>query len=113
MYLHFSLEPGAQITQEIPDYYNTFAYVAQGQGLFGAEQKFAKKEQAVFFGNNGNEITFSNPDDSTESLELLLLGGTPIGESVKRYGPFVMNTEEELQQAIRDFQNGEMGRIDF
>ena len=113
MYLHFSLEPGAQITQEIPDYYNTFAYVAQGQGLFGAEQKLAKKEQAVFFGNNGNEITFSNPDDSTESLELLLLGGTPIGESVKRYGPFVMNTEEELQQAIRDFQNGEMGRIDF
>jgi len=113
MYLHFSLQPGAQVTQEIPNTFNTFAYVAQGHGLFGTEQKLAKKEQAVFFENNGDEITFSNPGDATESLELLLLGGTPIGEPVKRYGPFVMNAEDELQQAIKDFQNGEMGRIDF
>ena len=113
MYLHFSLQPGAQVTQEIPSNFNTFAYIAQGHGLFGTEQKLAKKEQAVFFKNNGNEITFSNPNGATESLELLLLGGTPIGEPVKRYGPFVMNTEEELQQAIKDFQNGGMGRIDF
>ena len=113
IYLHFSLQPGAQVIQEIPNNFNTFAYIAQGYGLFGTEQKLANKEQAVFFENNGDEITFSNPNDATESLELLLLGGTPIGEPVKRYGPFVMNTEEELQQAIKDFQNGEMGRIDF
>ncbi len=113
MYLHFSLQPGAQVIQEIPNNFNTFAYIAQGHGFFGTEQKLAKKEQVVFFENNGDEITFSNPNDATESLELLLLGGTPIGELVKRYGPFVMNTEEELQQAIKDFQNGEMGRIDF
>jgi len=113
MYLHFSLQPGAQVIQEIPESFNTFAYIAQGKGLFGVEQKLAKKEQSVFFENNGDEITFSNPNNATESLELLLLGGTPIGEPVKRYGPFVMNTEEELQQAIKDFQNGEMGRVDF
>ena len=112
MYLHFSLRPGAQVTQEIPNNFNTFAYIAQGQALFGSEQKIAKKEQAVFFKNNGDEITFSNPSNAAESLELLLLGGIPIGEPVKRYGPFVMNTEEELQQAINDFQNGRMGRIE-
>ena len=112
MYLHFSLHPGAQITQEIPNDFNVFAYVAQGQGLFGSEQIIAKKEQAVFFKNNGDGITLSSPSDAEEPLELLLLGGIPIGEPVKRYGPFVMNTEEELQQAINDFQKGEMGRID-
>ena len=112
-YLHFSLQPGAHVLQEIPNNYNAFAYIAHGQGLFGANQKLAKKAQAVFFDNNGNEIIFSNPNNATESLELLLLGGIPIGEPVKRYGPFVMNTEEELQQAIKDFQNEMMGRIDF
>ena len=111
--MHFSLQPGVKITQEIPHNYNIFAYVAQGQGLFGAEQKLAKTEQAVFFKKEGDEVTFSNPDNATESLELLLLGGAPIGEPVKRFGPFVMNTEEELQQAVKDFQNGDMGKIDF
>jgi redox-sensitive bicupin YhaK (pirin superfamily) len=113
MYLHFSLQPEAKVDQEIPHNFNTFTYVAQGQGLFGAEQKTAKKEQAVFFANEGDAITFSNPSNATESLELILLGGVPIGEPVKRFGPFVMNTEEELQQAVKDYQNGDMGSIDF
>jgi len=113
MYLHFSLKPDAKVVQEIPNNFNTFAYVSQGRGLFGAEQKTVKKEQAVFFETDGDVVTFSNPSNETESLELILLGGIPIGEPVKRFGPFVMNTEEELQQAISDYQNGKMGSIDF
>ena len=112
MYLHFSLEPGSQIIQEIPNNFNAFTYISQGQGFFGDEQKLVKKEQAVFFKNDGDKIFFSNPSNATESLELLLLGGTPIGEPVKRSGPFVMNTEEELEQAIKDFQSGAMGKIE-
>ena len=112
MYLHFSLEPGSQIIQEIPNNFNAFTYISQGQGFFGDEQKLVKKEQAVLFKNDGDKIFFSNPSNATESLELLLLGGTPIGEPVKRSGPFVMNTEEELEQAIKDFQSGAMGKIE-
>ena len=54
-----------------------------------------------------------NPADAKEPLDLLLLAGVPINEPVVRYGPFVMNTEGEIHQAIRDYQSGKMGEIDF
>lgn len=113
MYLHFTLQPGARVSQKIPQDFNTFAYVAGGEGLFGDEQKLATKEQAVFFNKDGEEITFVNSEDSKSSLDVLLLGGVPLDEPVARYGPFVMNTEEELQQAVVDYQKGKMGKINF
>ena len=113
MYLHFTVQSGGQVIQEIPQNYNTFAYVARGDVLFGTEQKIATKEQAVFFENDGNNVVFMVSSNSKSSADVLLLAGIPLGEPVKRYGPFVMNTEEELQQAINDFNSGKMGKIDF
>jgi redox-sensitive bicupin YhaK (pirin superfamily) len=51
------------------------------------------------------------PDGESRSLEILLLGGRPIGEPVVSYGPFVMNTREEIIQAIQDYQAGRMGVV--
>jgi len=113
MYLHFTIQPGGKIIQQIPKNYNAFAYVASGEGLFGAEQRTVNKEQAIFFERDGDEITISTLIDAATPLEVILLGGIPINESVKRYGPFVMNTDEELEQAISDYKNGKMGLIDF
>lgn len=112
-YLHFTIQPGGKIIQQIPKNYNAFAYVASGEGLFGAEQRTVNKEQAIFFERDGDEITIATPIDASTQLEVILLGGIPINEPVKRYGPFVMNTDEELQQAISDYKNGKMGLIDF
>ncbi len=113
MYLHFTIKPGGKVIQDIPQSYNAFAYVARGVVKFGAENQTAKKEQAVFFERNGDQIVFSVPSESELPADILLLAGEPLGEPVKRYGPFVMNTEEELQQAIDDYKDGKMGKINF
>lgn len=113
MYLHFTIQPGGKVLQEISQEYNTFAYVASGDVLFGTEQKLVKTEQAVFFERDGNIVSFEVSSGSDLPSDVLLLAGIPLDEPVKRYGPFVMNTEEELQQAIDDYNNGKMGKIDF
>ena len=112
IYLHFTLNPGGKVSQMVPKNYNAFAYVANGEALFGAEKKPVKKEQAVFFEKDGEEIVFSSSADSLQ-VDVLLFAGVPLGEPVKRYGPFVMNTDEELQQAISDYNSGKMGKINF
>ena len=113
MYLHYTLQPGAKVVQAVPQNYNVFVYVMNGEGLFGAGQKPARKEQIVLFEQDGNEVIIKAPDYATSSLDLLLIAGIPLGEPVARYGPFVMNTEEEIRQAILDYNSGRMGKIDF
>jgi len=113
VYLHYSLQPGAKIVQPILQNYNAFAYVISGEGLFGREQNPAHREQMVLFKQDGNKIIIKAPDDTTSHLEVLLIAGMPIGEPVVRYGPFVMNTEDEIRQAVLDYNSGRMGKIDF
>lgn len=113
MYLHFTIQQGGKIIQTVPQNYNAFVYVLSGMGLFGAEQKIAKIQQAVFFERDGDEIIISVSSDAISPLGIILLAGVPLYEPVKRYGPFVMNTEEELSQAIEDYNSGKMGKIDF
>ena len=113
MYLHFTLRPNAQVVQTIPQNYNAFAYVVNGEGLFGDEQRPAHKEQVILFEQDGNEIIIKATNDSSTPLDVLLIAGVPLGEPVARYGPFVMNTEDEISQAILDYNTGKMGKIDF
>lgn len=113
MYLHFKIAPGGEVSQPVPLGYNAFAYVVSGRGLFGVEEESARPQQMVMFTADGDEVFVSNPADSTEPLEFLLVGGVPLNEPVARYGPFVMNTRAEIYQAVEDYQSGRMGSIDF
>ncbi len=109
MYLHYTLQPGGQVSQPVPADFRGFVYVIDGQGDFGG--KHAKDHDMVIFAQDGEAIEFSNPATATAPLNVLLLAGVPLSEPVARYGPFVMNTEAEIYQAIEDYQNGKMGSI--
>ena len=111
IYLHYRVEPGGVVTQRVPDDYQAFAYVVEGGGLFGAEGESAGDGQMVMFAQDGREVRIENPSDAKAPLELLLIAGVPLNEPVARYGPFVMNTEIEIRQAIEDYQLGRMGAI--
>lgn len=111
IYLHFTLQPGTSVVQRVPKEYNAFAYLLDGSGLFGTEQERGDDGQMVMFAPDGDEVVIANPADAQQSLDFLLIAGVPLNEPVVRYGPFVMNTEAEIIQAIEDYQNGRMGRI--
>ncbi|CBN53572.1 Pirin domain protein (fragment) [Kamptonema sp. PCC 6506] len=79
--------------------------------MFGTEQERGDDGQMVMFAPDGDEVVITNPADAQQPLDFLLIAGVPLNEPVVRYGPFVMNTEAEIIQAIADYQNGRMGRI--
>jgi len=110
---HASVQPGAQLSLPWDPAYNALVYVLSGNGLAGAEGRPVHGGQLVVFGE-GDRITMRGADaqDSNKpTLELYLLGGQPIREPVAAYGPFVMNTREQLQQAMEDYQAGRLGVI--
>ncbi len=111
IYLHYRIKPGGVAVQAVPATYNAFAYVVEGEGLFGAERERAVDGQMVLFARDGEEVTIENPSGAKTTLDVLLIAGVPLNEPVARYGPFVMNTEQEIRQAFEDYQLGRMGAI--
>ena len=111
IYLHYRIEPGGAATQQVTTAYNAFAYVVEGEGLFGADDERAGDGQMVLFAQDGDEVRIANPSDAKTTLEVLLIAGVPFNEPVARYGPFVMNTRAEIRQAFEDYRQGRMGAI--
>ncbi|UOF92794.1 pirin family protein [Fodinisporobacter ferrooxydans] len=100
------LEPGATVTQDLPGSYNGFLYVLEGSGTFGANAMEGKKNQVVWLGSADDAKESEVTIRANEKLRVLLYAGEPVKERVVQYGPFVMNTEEEIRQAIDDYRNG-------
>lgn len=107
---HVTLEPGARFETSIPAVQETaLAYVVLGAGVFGPDKRPARDGELVIFSGRPGSVKAENTTQG--KLDFLLLAGQPLREPVARYGPFVMNTKEEIHQAFEDYRSGRMGRI--
>jgi hypothetical protein len=112
-YAHVTLLPGSRLDVPWRPDFNALVYALGGVGSVGPDATPLRSGQLAVLGPGDAVRIEGGPrqDSRTPTFDVLLLGGRPIGEPVVQYGPFVMNTREEILQAITDYQSGKMGSI--
>lgn len=103
MYLDFTLKPGAHLQQPISVSWNSFVYVLEGEGIFGSSKFSPVTAHHLLLLGSGDGLEAWNK--ASKPLRFILVGGEPLGEPLAQLGPFVMNTQEEINQTIDDFDN--------
>lgn len=99
-YLDVAISPGVVFEHPIPHGHTVFAYLFEGQGSFAGKEITATR--LAIFGDGEKIQASAGPN----GMRFLLVSGLPLGEPIARYGPFVMNTREEIEQALRDLRDG-------
>jgi len=112
-FVHATLSPGARLTLPWRADYNALVYVLAGSGTVGPDARPVQTGQLSLFGDGDTvTVTASTVQESrSPNLDVIVLGGRPIREPVAWMGPFVMNTREEVMQAMADYQAGRLGSI--
>jgi redox-sensitive bicupin YhaK (pirin superfamily) len=106
LYLDLHLPAGAVFEQALPATHNAFLYVYRGALRFETGCLVPAGRMALLANTPGSDgIRIAAAEEGTRAI---LIAGRPLGEPIAQYGPFVMNTEGELLQAVRDFQNGRL-----
>jgi redox-sensitive bicupin YhaK (pirin superfamily) len=101
VYLDVSLQPGAQFALKLPVGHHGFAYVFVGESALVGGERLQRSELGVL--SDGERLQLAGGDKPSR---LLVVAGKPLNESVARYGPFVMNTQAQIHEAIADFRAG-------
>jgi redox-sensitive bicupin YhaK (pirin superfamily) len=111
--IHATVSPGARVELPWDPSFNALAYVLSGNGRVGSAGRPIEGGQLAVFGDGDHLVLTAaeRQESRSPALEVVLLGGRPIREPVAWYGPFVMNTRDELVQAFEDFKAGRLGVI--
>jgi redox-sensitive bicupin YhaK (pirin superfamily) len=111
--VHATLNKGATLTLPWRADYNALVYVLAGQGSVGTERRPIETGQLAVAGPGNSVMISAAPIQESRSpnLDVIVLGGRPIGEPVAWLGPFVMNTREEVLEAVADYHAGRLGTI--
>lgn len=105
LYLDIHLDAGATFTQALPAAHTVFAYVYRGEVEIGSTVVAAQRMAILAQDDGADGVVIRSEVPS----RLLLIAGQPLNEPIAQYGPFVMNTEQEIYQALRDFREGRLG----
>jgi redox-sensitive bicupin YhaK (pirin superfamily) len=106
VYLDVTLAPGATLTHPIPRGHTAIAYVFEGEGTFGDDIRDDGRVAAVRLAVFGDGDAVQARSAAGQGVRFVLIGGAPFGGPIVPYGPFVMNTEEEIRQALADLRAG-------
>ena len=112
-YAHATITPGGRLELPWRADFNALVYALSGRGTVGPSRRPLREGQLAVLGE-GDALTITadrEQESRSPALDVLLLGGLPIREPIMFYGPFVMNTHEEISQAISDYRAGRMGQI--
>jgi redox-sensitive bicupin YhaK (pirin superfamily) len=109
--VHASVSPGARLELPWRADFNALVYTLSGRGSVGVGHRPVETGQLAVLGAGDTVVVQADAkqDSRTPNLEVVVIGGQPIREPVAQYGPFVMNTEAEIVQAMEDFRAGRMG----
>ncbi|KQU82789.1 pirin [Variovorax sp. Root318D1] len=109
LYLDITLPPGAEFAQPLPEDHNALVYVYR-ESLWIAGSEVPTRRMAILANDPGSDGVVLRAGATNHSpARALLIAGKPLREPIAQYGPFVMNTQEEVKQAVHDFQNGKFG----
>jgi quercetin 2,3-dioxygenase len=106
-YLDVALAPGGSFTQPVPRGHAAFAYVFEGEARFGAEHSPLVTAPKLVVWGDGDSVDVRAGD---RPAKFLLVSGAPLNEPIARYGPFVMNTQEEIEQTLGELRQGTFAR---
>jgi len=112
IYLDISLEAGGRLEQPLPIDFQGLCYVLEGSALFGANRvKASATDAAIFVSTSQIDHNFITIEANQQRCKVMLIAGLPLNEPIARHGPFVMNTQKEIEQCFIDYQRGKMGSI--